>query len=44
MEEKEIKSDVIFNELDNKLNTYKTTFKKADDGKYYWYSSEIVNK
>lgn len=26
------------------FNTYKTTFKKASDGKYYWYSSEIVNE
>ena len=27
--------------MSDKLNTYKHTFKKID-GKYYWYSSEIV--
>ena len=36
--------DYIFENYSDKLNTYKTTFKKADDGKYYWYSSEIVNE
>ena len=31
------------NNLD-KFTTYKHIFKKASDGKYYWYSSEIVNE
>jgi hypothetical protein len=35
--------DYFDNNLD-KFNTYKHTFKKASDGKYYWYSSEIVNE
>ena len=39
-----INYDYIFENYSDKLNTYKTTFKKADDGKYYWYSSEIVNE
>ena len=36
--------DYIFDNYSDKLDTYKTTFKKADDGKYYWYSSEIVHE
>lgn len=31
------------NNLD-KFNTFKHTFKKADNGKYYWYSSEAINE
>ena len=30
--------DYIFDKYGNKIDTYKTTFKKASDGKYYWYS------
>ena len=33
-----------FEENLDKFNTFKHTFKKASDGKYYWYSSEIVNE
>lgn len=33
-----------FNKYESKLNTFKHTFKKASDGKYYWYSSEIVSE
>ena len=33
-----------FNDNLDKFNTYKHIFKKASDGKYYWYSSEIVNE
>lgn len=36
--------DYIFDKYGDKLSTYKTTFKKASDGKYYWYSSEIVHE
>ncbi len=32
--------DYIFNNYE--LPVYKHTFKKANDGKYYWYSTEIV--
>ena len=39
-----INFDYIFDKYSNLFNTYKTTFKKANDGKYYWYSSEIVNE
>lgn len=34
----------VFDNYLNKLSTYKSTFKKGTDGKYYWYSSEIVNE
>lgn len=36
--------DLIFENFNSELNTYKHTFKKAADGKYYWYSSEIVKE
>ena len=42
--EKVVNYDYIFENYGNKIGTYKTTFKKASDGKYYWYSSEIVNE
>lgn len=32
----------IFENYSEYLDTYKHTFKKAENGKYYWYSSEIV--
>jgi len=35
-------SEYAFNNLNDKLNTFKHTFKKGTDGKYYWYSSEMV--
>ena len=31
----------VFEKYEDKLNTYKHTFKKAEDGTYYWVSSEI---
>ena len=34
--------DALFEDFDSKLPTFKHTFKKADDGKFYWYSSEMV--
>ena len=37
-----VDTDYIFKNMKEKLNTYKHTFKKSKDGKYYWYSSEIV--
>lgn len=39
-----INFNYIFDKYGNLFNTYKTTFKKASDGNYYWYSSEIVNE
>ncbi len=36
--------DYIYEKYGEKFNTYKTTFKKASDGKYYWYSSEVVTE
>ncbi len=39
-----INFEYIFDKYSNLFNTYKTTFKKASDGNYYWYSSEIVNE
>jgi hypothetical protein len=36
--------DYIFDKYSDSLTTYKTTFKKVSDGKYYWYSSETVNE
>ena len=41
-EKLEIDFDYVFNNYGDIFNTYKTTFKKGNDGKYYWYSSEIV--
>lgn len=40
----ELDSEKVYNDFDSKLNTFKHTFKKAEDGKYYWYSSEIVEE
>ena len=31
----------LFEKYENKLKTYKHTFKKAENGSYYWLSSEI---
>ena len=39
-----INYDYLYEKYGDVFNTYKTTFKKADDGKYYWYSTEIVNE
>ena len=36
--------DAVFEDFDSDLYKFKHTFKKANDGKYYWYSSEIVNE
>ena len=36
------KKDSIFIDYESNINTYKHTFKKASNGNYYWYSSEIV--
>ena len=41
---KNINADYVINNMINKLKMYKHTFKKTSDGKYYWYSSEIVNE
>lgn len=37
-----VKTEVVFQDFDSKINNYKHTFKKASDGKYYWFSSKIV--
>lgn len=34
-------SSYVLNNLSDELNTFKHTFKKANDGNYYWISSEI---
>lgn len=34
--------DYIFEKYGDKMDKYKTVFKKASDGKYYWFSSELV--
>ena len=39
---KAVNYDYIFEKYNDKIGTYKTTFKKSN-GKYYWYSSEIVD-
>lgn len=39
--DKVVNYDYIFNTYENKLDTFKSTFKKANNGKYYWYSTEI---
>jgi len=36
-------SDAVFEDFDSEINTYKHTFKKGEDGNYYWYASEIVD-
>ncbi len=36
-------AEYAINNLSDKLNTYKHTFKKAKDGNYYWVSSELAN-
>ena len=41
-EDYSVNTEYIFKNFKDKLNTYKHTFKKSKDGKYYWYSSEIV--
>ena len=41
---REFNYDYIFEKYGDRFGTYKTTFKKGIDGKYYWYSSEIVNE
>ena len=38
------KAKTYFENNLNKFNTFKHTFKKANDGKYYWYSTEIFEK
>lgn len=40
MSEKEIASDLI-SKYESQLNTYKHTFKKGENGNYYWVSTEI---
>jgi hypothetical protein len=35
--------DYLFENRKDKLNTYKHTFRKGNDGNYYWYSTELVN-
>ena len=36
--------DLIHKDFDSELITFKTIFKKANDGKYYWYSTEPINE
>lgn len=36
-------SDNLISKYEDKLNTYKHTFKKNSDGEYYWISTEIEN-
>lgn len=36
-------ANYVLENLSDKLNTFKHTFKKSNDGKYYWVSSEISN-
>ena len=36
--------EAIFEDFDNEINTFKHTFKKAENGNYYWYSSEVVKE
>lgn len=36
--------NLIFKDFSSELKTFKHKFKKASDGKYYWYSSEIINE
>ena len=36
-------SKYIFDNMSDKLKTYKHIFKKVD-GNYYWVSSQVVNK
>ena len=38
-----VNEDLVFKDFDQKINTYKQTFKRKADGKYYWFSSEIDN-
>lgn len=37
-----IKINELYKKYENKLKTYKHSFKKAEDGSYYWYSTEPV--
>ena len=39
-----VNEDAIFEDFASDLYKFKHTFKKADDSKYYWYSSEIINE
>lgn len=36
-------NSVLISKYEDKLNTYKHTFKKNADGEYYWVSTEIAN-
>ena len=36
--------EAIFEDFNNEINTFKHTFKKAENGNYYWYSSEVVKE
>lgn len=39
---KEQSNENIINQYGSQMSTYKHTFKKANDGSYYWYSTEPV--
>lgn len=39
---KNFNADLVFEDFDSELNTFKHVFKKAKDGNYYWYMSDIV--
>ena len=39
---KEQSNENIINQYGSQMSTYRHTFKKANDGSYYWYSTEPV--
>ena len=41
-EDGEFDSEIAFDTFKSRIPTYKHTFKKADNGNYYWFASEIV--
>lgn len=42
LKREDVNPKYIIENMNDKLYTYKHTFKKADNGKYYWYSTEVV--
>ena len=40
----DLDQDSLFEKVEDKVLTFKHTFKQGTDGNYYWYSSEIVNE
>ena len=37
-----INEEYMFNHYSDRIHTFKHTFRKGNDGNYYWYSSQIV--